>query len=323
MPSLRSRLLNFYLRTTQKRALHPDTPIIARRQKVDRASKNPKVISDVEVTPVSLGSVKGEWVVPSTIESHRVILYFHGGGYCFGSTQARRPLVARIAAAAGARALSIDYRLAPEHPFPAALDDAISAYRWLLGKGTSPQGIVLVGDSAGGGLALSACMALRDGGAPLPAAVVCLSPWTDLSMSGWSILRQAQADPTVTYRTLAVCARHYLKNTNPTNPFASPLFGDFHNLPPLLVHVGSKEILLDDATRISDKADAAGINASVEVFDGMPHVFQAHASLPETKGSISRIGSFIASRTSQAVRQKDGSGSTVTPFVPRQKSATS
>lgn len=277
----------------------------------------------MEITPVSLGTAKGEWVTPSTIESHRVILYFHGGGYCFGSAEARRPLVAQIAEAAGARALSIDYRLAPEHPFPAALDDAISAYRWLLGKGTSPQGIVLAGDSAGGGLALSACMALRDGGAPLPAAVVGLSPWTDLSMSGWSMLRKANSDPSVTYHTLAVCARHYLKSTNPTNPFASPLFGDFHNLPPLLIHVGRNEILLDDATRISDKADAAGINASVEVFDGMAHVFQQYANLPETKGSISRIGSFIASRTSQAVKSKEGAGSTVTPFVPRQKSAKS
>ena len=323
MPSLRSKLLNLYLRFTKGRSLHPDTPIIARRQQEDRAAKNPKIISDVEVTSVSLGSVKGEWVIPSTIESHRVILYFHGGGYCFGTAESRRALVARIAAAAGARALAIDYRLAPEHPFPAALDDAISAYRWLLGKGTSPQGIVLMGDSAGGGLALSACMALRDGGAPLPAAVVALSPWTDLSMSGWSILRKAKSDPTVTFRNLAVCARHYLKNTNPTNPFASPLFGDFHNLPPLLIHVGSKELLLDDATRISDKADAAGVNASVEVFDGMPHVFQRYASLSETKGSVSRIGSFIASRTSQAVRGKDGAGSTVTPFVPRQKSANS
>lgn len=319
MPSLRSKLLNIYLRFTSGRSLHPDTPIIARRQQEDRASKNPNIAADVEITPVSLGSVKGEWVVPSKIESHRVILYFHGGGYCFGSAEARRALVSEIAVAAGARALAIDYRLAPEHPFPAALDDAISAYRWLLGKGTSPQGIVMVGDSAGGGLALSACMALRDGGAPLPAAVVGLSPWTDLSMSGWSILKKAKSDPTVTFRNLSVCARHYLKNTNPTNPFASPLFGDFSNLPPLLIHVGSKEILLDDATRISDKADTAGISASVEVFDGMPHVFQTYPNLPETKGSISRIGSFIALRTSQAVRNKDASGSTVTPFVPRQK----
>ena len=323
MASWRSRFLNLYLRSFRGRSLTPDTAIIARRQKEEKATKNPKLPQDVEVTPVSLGSVKGEWVTPSTIESHRVILYFHGGGYCFGSAEARRPLVAEIAKAAGARALVIDYRLAPEHPFPAALDDAISAYRWLLGNGTTPQGIVLVGDSAGGGLALSACMALRDGGAPLPAAVVGLSPWTDLSMSGWSMLRNAKADPTVTFANLAVCARHYLKNTNPTNPFASPLFGDFQNLPPLLLHVGSKEVLLDDATRISDKADAAGINASVEVFDGMPHVFQQYASLSETKGSVSRIGSFIASRTSQAARGKETAGSTVTPFVPRQKSANS
>jgi acetyl esterase/lipase len=322
MPSWQSKLLNIYLKRSKRAQLTPDTAIIARRQKEDKIAQKTEAGPGVEVRAVSSGTVKGEWVAPENADPHRVILYFHGGGYCFGSAAMRRSLASDLGRAAKAKVLCIDYRLAPEHPFPAALDDAVSGYRWLLSKGINPQGIVMAGDSAGGGLALAATMALRDGGAPLPAAVVGLSPWTDLTMSGWSILRAAKTDPTVSFETLAICARNYLKDTVPTNPFASPLFGDYQGMPPILIHVGSKEMLLDDAARISDKADIAGINASVEVFDGMPHVFQAHPRLPEAKGSIARLGSFIISRTSSLASEKSEDGATVTPFIrPARKTA--
>jgi acetyl esterase/lipase len=297
MTSWQSKLTKLYLRQRGRRPLTPDSKIIAIRQKEARIAARRRYKGPAEIVPVTIGTLKAEWVRPPKAEGHRVILYFHGGGYCFGSPAEHRHLVARLCESAQARGLSIDYRLAPEHPFPAALDDAVTAYRWLIAQGINPAGIILAGDSAGGGLAIATAMALRDGGAPLPRAIVTLSPWTDLALTGWTILTKAQADPSQSWETLAVCARHYLKNTAPTNPFASPLYGNFRGLPPLLIHVGSDEILRDDATRVAERAEAAGCDVSVEVWDGMPHVFQFYTRLPEARGSLDRIGSFIRSRT--------------------------
>jgi acetyl esterase/lipase len=240
--------------------------------------------------------MQAEWVKPPKADSNRVILYFHGGGYCFGSRETFRGMVAHLAIAAEARALLIDYRLAPEHPFPAALDDAVSAYRWLLGQGIAPSSIVLAGDSAGGGLAIATAMALRDGGAPLPRAIVTMSPWTDLALTGMSVLANQKRDAVLRWDALSLCARHYLRKTLPTNPFASPYYGNFKGLPPLLIHAGSEELLKDDATRIAEKAEAAGCEVSCEIWDGMPHAFQYFCDLKEAAGSLDRIGSFIRSR---------------------------
>lgn len=296
MTSWQAKLARFYLRH-HRRTLSPDAKIIALRQHEDRQAARKRVAGLADITPVSIGTLKAEWVKPPKAEGHRVILYLHGGGYCFCSPETHRPLVARLCQNAQARGLSIDYRLAPENPFPAALDDAVNAYRWLLAQGISPNGIILAGDSAGGGLAIATAMALRDGGAPLPRALVTFSPWTDLALTGWTILTNAKTDPSTTWETLGICARYYLKNTPPTNPFASPLYGNFRGLPPLLIHVGSEEILRDDATRVAEKAEAAGCDVSVEVWEGMPHVFQRFWRLPEARGSLDRAGSFIRSRT--------------------------
>jgi acetyl esterase/lipase len=190
--------------------------------------------------------------------------------------------------------------LAPEFPFPSALEDALEAYRWLIRGGNDPRGIVLCGDGAGGNLAISAAMALRDAKLPVPAAIVAMSPWTDLAFGGGSLLNAAKTDRIMSVPALMYCARHYLSGEIPTNPLASPLYGDFKSLPPTLLHAGALEILRDDAVRTAQAAERGGVDVSVEVFDNMPHLFQAFPLLPEAPASLHRISSFIQMRTERA-----------------------
>ncbi len=256
-----------------------------------------KIKSNINVTKIETGRTKAEWIEPPSVQQHRVILYLHGGGYCIGSPNTHRSLLARLCEASSARGLLVDYRLAPTYKFPAAVEDALDSYQWLLGQGIDPKSIVIAGDSAGGGLAISTCMALRDASAPLPAAIVAMSPWTDLALTGWSMLTLANHDPMLDMKSLSIMSRHYLQGKKPTEPLASPLYGDFKGMPPMLIHVGSNEVLRDDSTRLSQKAEAAGVDISVEVWGGMTHVFQFYPNLPEAKGSIARLGSFIKTRT--------------------------
>lgn len=253
--------------------------------------------SGVEITPIHAGSVDAEWIEPMGAQFHRVIIYLHGGGYVAGDLSAYRNLVARLATAANARALLIDYRLAPEHVFPAALEDTLAVYKGLLLQGFDPSGIILAGDGSGGGMAIAAAMALRDNKAPMPGAIIALSPWTDLALSGRTLIKNADKDKLLSIELLAYCAQHYLKGALPTSPLASPLYGNLAGLPPMLIHAGANEILRDDSTRIADKGHRAGVDVSVEVFDGMPHVFQLFEKIPEAEASLSRIGNFIKSRT--------------------------
>jgi acetyl esterase/lipase len=196
--------------------------------------------------------------------------------------------------ASGVRVLLIDYRLAPEHPFPAALEDAAVGYQWLLAQGIPPSQIVIGGDSAGGGLALSTLLRLRDHAIALPAAGVLLSPWADLTMSGPSMQTRAEIDPLCSEAALRRAAHWYLAGADPTHPLASPVFADPQGLPPLLIQVGDHEVLLSDATRLAEQAQARGIEIVVEVWDELWHVFQSWASaLPEARGAIEHIGTFI------------------------------
>lgn len=247
--------------------------------------------------PSQVGPVKGEWVRTGDAPSHRLILYFHGGGYVAGSPETHRPLVARLCQAAQAVAFVPAYRLAPEFAFPAGLRDGIDAYRHLLQRGIAPASIVLAGDAAGGGLAFSCLLAIRNAGLAMPAACVAMSPWADLSLSGWSMLQNARNDATQSWELLFVSARHYLKKANPTDPYASAVFADFRNFPPMMVHAGSLEVLRDDASRLGEKAAAAGVPVSVEIYDGMQHVFQASPFVPEARVSLNRLGQFIRSKT--------------------------
>jgi acetyl esterase/lipase len=227
-----------------------------------------------------------------------VIYYLHGGGYTMGSISTHRELISRLSRAARARAFAIDYRLAPEDPFPAAVEDSTSAYRWLISSGVDPARLAIAGDSAGGGLTLATLVALRDKGDPLPAAAVCLSPWVDLEGLGESMTARDEVDPMVHRDSLLVAAKAYLGHADPHTPLAAPLYADLRGLPPLLIQVGTAETLFDDATRLAERARAAGVEVVVEPWDEMFHVWQFCASLlPEGQQAIDRIGEFVRKHT--------------------------
>jgi acetyl esterase/lipase len=257
-----------------------------------------RVAADVKCEPVSAGGVSAEWITAPGAVNDRVILYLHGGGYVMGSINTHRAMIARISRAAQARALAIDYRLAPEHPFPAAVEDATAAYHWLLAQGFKPGKIVLAGDSAGGGLVLAALVALRDAGRPMPAAAVPISPWTDMEGTGESLKTKATKDPMVQQDGLLSMAKMYVGQADPKNPLLSPLYADFHGLPPLLIQVGEAEVLLDDSTRVAERAKAAGVEVDLEVWDDMFHVWHVFAKLlPEAQQAIDRVGQFVLAQT--------------------------
>jgi monoterpene epsilon-lactone hydrolase len=246
------------------------------------------------VNPVDAGGVPAEWVVAPEVDESRVVLYLHGGGYCLGSLASHRALVARLSAEAKARVLSVDYRLAPEHPYPAAVDDAVAAYRWLLSEGVAADRIAIAGDSAGGGLTLATLLALKDAGDALPAAAVPLSPWTDLEGTGESVRTRAAVDLMIQADRLKESADLYANGVDLREPRLSPLHGDYTGLPPLLIQVGDAEVLLDDATRVAAIATGAGVDVTLEVWDEMPHVFQAFIGiLPEADKAVARIGEWV------------------------------
>ncbi len=252
---------------------------------------------DVSVTPAIAGGVPAEWVAASGVATERVLLYLHGGGYVIGSPATHRGLAASLSVAADCRVLSLDYRLAPENPYPAAVEDACAAYRWLLSEGVAPQKIALAGDSAGGGLTLATLIALRDAGDALPGAAVPISPWTDMQATGESMQTNLKNDPMVEPGGLMGMAKMYLGSADPTQPTAAPLHGDFAGLPPLLIQVGALETLLDDATRVAAKARAAGVDVTLEVWPEMVHVWHLFAPiLPEGREAINRIGEFLRLR---------------------------
>jgi len=256
------------------------------------------VPGDVKREPVTAGTVKAEWVSAPGAASDRAILYLHGGGYAIGSINTHRALAAAISKAAQARVLVIDYRLAPECPYPAAVEDATAAYRWIVKQGISPKRITIAGDSAGGGLTIATLVALRDAGDALPAAGVCLSPWVDLEGIGESMTGCAELDPMVRKDGLLQLAGLYLGGQNPRTPLAAPLYADLSGLPALLIQVGTWETLLDDASRIAERARKAGVDVSYEPWEGMIHVWQLFAPmLDEGKQAIERIGEFVRGKT--------------------------
>jgi len=259
--------------------------------------------ADVEVRVENAGGVPAEWVIPPGAAARRTILYFHGGGYVVGAPRDYREMVSRIARAAQARALAIDYRLAPEHPHPAAVEDAVAAYRWLLAGGIEPDRIALAGDSAGGGLTVATLVALRGRGERLPAAGVCLCPWADLEITGKSMDVNADRDPLVKRDVVAGMAAAYLGSQDPRTPLASPIHADLRGLPPLLIQVGAAETLLDDAVRLAERARAAGVDVTYEPWPDMIHVWQWFGSfLPEARQAIDRIGEFVRQRTSESAQ---------------------
>jgi len=238
--------------------------------------------------------LRGEWLERTDAGAARTLLYFHGGGYFFCSTQTHRALVFSLTARAGARSFSLDYRLAPENRFPAAFNDALAAYRQLLALGIPPESVVLGGDSAGGGLALATLVALRDQGQPLPAGAVLFSPWTDLACTGQTLRTHDGLDPMFASQVIPKSAQLYLGEQPAANPYASPLYADFTGLPPLYIFAGSTEVLLDDARRVAAKAEAAGVRVSLEIWPGMPHAWPLFEQiLPEAGQALGRAAAFL------------------------------
>jgi monoterpene epsilon-lactone hydrolase len=254
--------------------------------------------ADIKCERVEAGGVDAEWVCAPNAARDRFVLYLHGGGYVIGSVNTHRDMIARISRAAEARVLALNYRLAPEHPFPAAVDDAVAGYKWLLAQGAKPSRIAIGGDSAGGGLAAATLVAIRDAKLPTPAAGVMLSPWVDLEGLGESMTTRVEADPVVRKEGLVGMAQAYLGGQDPKTPLAAPLYADLKGLPPLLIQVGDAETLLDDSTRLEARAKAAGVNTKLEVWPEMIHVWQLFASfLPEGQQAIDGIGKFIVAQT--------------------------
>lgn len=275
----------------------PELTLEQQRAALDGMSAMNPLPADVTVKSVSANGVPAEWTSVPGADAGRVVLYVHGGGYVIGSLASHRELVARIARASGARALSLGYRLAPEHPFPAAVDDALAGYRYLLAQGIRPEGVVIAGDSAGGGLTMATLLAIKQAGEPMPAAGVCLSPWVDLEGIGDSMTSRDSLDFMVHKDGLLAMAAHYLNGANPRTPLAAPLHGDLAGLPPLLIQVGTAETLFDDSTRLATKAREAGVDVTLEEWQDMFHVFQAMASLPEARQATDKIGAFVRAHT--------------------------
>jgi acetyl esterase/lipase len=289
----------------------PEASLAERRRRAaaaDRWVRDPP--PGIKRVAVDAGGVAAEWVTAPVAQAGVNILYLHGGGYVIGSPSLYRNLTWRLARSAAARLLAVDYRLAPEFPFPAAVDDAMAAYEWVLAGGADPRRLVVVGDSAGGGLAFALLLRCRDEGRlPLPAAVVALSPWTDLALTGASLTRNAVADPFLDANGIPPIARCYLAGADPRHPYASPLYGDPTGLPPALIQVGGDEVLRDDATRMADRLRAAGCEVALEVWPRMPHVWHLFASvMPEARHAITRIGAFVRERIGVATGEPRAGG---------------
>lgn len=250
------------------------------------------LVPGTAVVPTRAGDVPVEWVQAPAADEQKTILYLHGGGYVIGSTATHRSLASRLSAASSARVLVVDYRLAPEHPFPAAVEDALTTYRWALDEGQKPEKMAIAGDSAGGGLTLALLVSIRDAGLPMPACGICLSPWVDLEGRGATVAPGAVDDPMVTLDGIAGMAAAYAGGQLDA-PLASPLHADLGGLPPLLIQVGTREILLDDARRIAARARAAGVNVTLEEEAGLIHVWQLFPNLPESDQAVARIGAFL------------------------------
>ena len=247
---------------------------------------------DIVSREVDAGGVPADWVTVDGSDADHVVLYLHGGGYVMGSRNTHRGLAGRIARAAKASVLLPEYRLAPEHPFPAAVDDATTCWRWLISQGFAPQRMAIAGDSAGGGLTLATLLALKADGAPIPACAVALSPWTDLEGSGPTAEPGAVDDPMLTPDGLRVTGQQYAAGAL-RHPLAAPLHGDLAGLPPLLLQVGTREVLLSDSTRFAEKARAAGVDVTLEIEEGLIHVWQMFPDVPEAQSAVQRIGAFI------------------------------
>jgi len=297
--SIRAALISFFMKRTIKKQFDAIDDVVAFRESMSESGNLSGSVPDrVSSTPQTINGVPCEWVTLEETDQNRVLLYLHGGGYVFGGPDSHRDIAWRLAEAAGMRVLVADYRLAPENPFPAAVDDATACYRWLLEEGFSANEIAIGGDSAGGGLAAATMIQLKNLGLPQPRCGILLSPWLDLTVSGQSVETNAEDDAMLTANALTTMAKHYLGDWDRKAPLASPLFADLSGLPPILIHVGSTEILLSDSERFTERLNAAGSSVRLDIWPKMPHVFQVFAArVPEGKQAIAQLGEFLRQNT--------------------------
>jgi len=288
-------------RILREKALPPGANVTLAQRRGGMEKIAFKAADDIGVENVTVAGRAAEWVKAPGSQTGRAILYLHGGGYVMGSPNTHRSLAGEISRAAQAAVLLVDYRLAPEHPFPAAVEDGVASYRWLLGQGFAPRSLAVAGDSAGGGLVVATLVSARDQGLPMPAAAVPISPWSDMTCSNESYQTRAEADPLVGSGGIGDMARLYLHGTDPKTPLASPNFASLCSLPPLLIHVGRDEVLLDDSIKLDQKAKGDGVNSTLEIWDDMIHVWHAfHPMLPEGKQAITRVGEFLQEKWAAA-----------------------
>ena len=277
--------------------------IAQRRRDIDARGKAYKLPADVSIEPVTANGVKAEWSSTPDADPSKAMLYLHGGGYVIGSLDSHRHLAAEAGRAARCRTLAIDYRLAPEHPFPAAVDDAVAAYRFLLASGVQPGGITIAGDSAGGGLVVAAMLAIRDAGLAQPACGWAISPWVDMEALGDSMASKAAIDPTVQKAGIRDMAAQYLNGANPRAPLGAPIYADLRGLAPLLIQVGSAETLLDDAIRLAQVAGAADVAVDLQIWPEMIHVWHMYyPDLSAGRRAIASGGEFVRTMTSREAR---------------------
>ncbi len=270
------------------------TEIAQMRINIDTRGRNFGVPGDVEVQSVVANGVKAEWTSTPDADPASAILYVHGGGYVIGSLDSHRHLAAEVGRASGARTLAVDYRLAPEHPFPAPVEDTVAAYRYVLDSGIKPNRIAIAGDSAGGGLVVGALLAIREAGLPLPACGWCISPWVDMEALGHSYVDRAESDPTVQAATIKMMAGWYLGGADPKHPHAAPLYGDLRGLPPLLIQVGAAETLLDDSIALARRAGIADVPVHLEIWPEMIHVWHLYFPLLSAgRCAIQGGGTFV------------------------------
>jgi monoterpene epsilon-lactone hydrolase len=298
MPSQAMESLIGAFRDRQKaRANQPLPTLKERRAAFAPAGRLHPVPDDVPVTEVTAGGVSAHWLTAPGAGTGRVLLFLHGGGYQFGSLRSHGELAARLGRASGMRVLFPEYRLAPEHPFPAAIDDVLAAWRWLrTDQDLSARSIAVAGDSAGGGLAVALLVALRDAGEAMPAVAALMSPTVDLTGSGASMTERADQDPIFTPAMLRQLASDYLAGADPETPLASPLFASLAGLPPLLVQAGTAELLLSDSERLATAAAQAGVDVTIQIGEGLPHVYQIMLGTPEAAEATERIGRFLQAR---------------------------
>lgn len=264
-----------------------------RREMMEESQAAIATPADISVTEVDIDGLPGCWISAPGARNDTVVIYYHGGGYVMGSLKTHQELMGRISRVCKAKVLGVDYRLAPESIYPAAVDDGVKSYQWLLDQGNSPSKIMLAGDSAGGGLAVATLLSLKQNSIVLPAGAFLFSPWTDLTASGESAKSRADNDPMITIPALLDIAKTYYSDANPQDPLISPVFADLSGLPPLLVQVGDAEVLLSDSTRLADNAKSVGVSVDYQVWEEAFHVFQAIPSLPEALDALNKVGQFF------------------------------